>query len=146
MKNGFEYSVVKYKIKEKIKQGKTNYIIYPNGNFSVTVRNILKEFNINAEFYIDNKNYDGVNVLNIQQAMDRGIGDCIILIASNNENYYDEIRENIYKAFSKDSILDLYPRYEIMEEEVDSCILELEEYINEVQKNVSYKYSAIFPR
>lgn len=87
----------------------------------------------NIEFCIDNKKYDGITVLNIQQAVDRGIGDCIILIASNNINYYNEIRENIYKVFPKDSILDLYPNYELTEEAVDSCVLDLSECLNEVR-------------
>ncbi len=59
----------------------------------------------NIEFCIDNQKYDGITVLNIQQAVDRGIGDCIIRIASNNENCYNEIRKNIYKAFPKEVML-----------------------------------------
>lgn len=134
MKNGFEYSAAKYKIKEKIKQGKKNYIIYPNGNFGITIKQTLKELDGNVEFCIDNKKYDGITVLNIQQAVDRGIGDCTILIASNNSNYYNEIRENIYKVFPKESILDLYSKsYELTEEDVDNCLLDLSEYLNEVK-------------
>lgn len=133
MKNGFEYGVIKCKIKQKMKQGKTKYIIYPNGYLGAEVKKILKELNADVEFYIDNKSYDGINILNIQQAADKGIEDCIILIASNNDNYYNEIRENIYKAFPKDSVLDLYPNYELTEEAVNNCLLDLSEYLNEVR-------------
>lgn len=133
MKYGFEPSVIKSKIKEKIKQGKTNYIIYPNGYLGTQIKAILKEFHAHVEFYIDNKNYDGIHVFSIQQAVDRGIGDSIILIASIKESCYNEIRENIYKAFPKDSILDLYPRYEVTEEKVDKYLFDLLEYIDEAK-------------
>lgn len=133
MKYGFESSVIKSKIKEKIKQGKTNYIIYPNGYLGAEIKAILREFQAHVEFYIDNKSYDGIHVFSIQQAIDRGIGDSIILIASIRESCYSEIRENIYKAFPKDSILDLYARYEITEEKIDNCLLDLTKYLNEVR-------------
>ena len=68
------------------------------------------EFSIEPEYIIDNKIYDGITVLNIEQAQRRNNKDIYFLICSWHEEYYDEIREKIYRIFPKEQIIDLFPK------------------------------------
>lgn len=54
--------------------------------------------------------YDGITVLNIEQAQRRNNKDVYFLICSWHGEYYDEIREKIYGTFPKEQIIDLFPK------------------------------------
>jgi len=130
VKSGFR--IDKTSLEKLIEQGKKHYILYPNGKIALEVKELLVHLGAEVDFYIDNKNYNGREVLNIEQAQSKGIENAYILITSDQDLIYEVIRKNIYAAFPKEQILDLFPKFEIMEEDVDHCILDLEEYVRSV--------------
>ena len=94
-----------------LREGKHKFVIYTNGTGGKLVKEYLEsEFGISPEYIIDNKVYDGKEVLNMQQAKKRDNKGIYFLICSWHNDYYDEIRKDIYDAFPKKQIIDLFPR------------------------------------
>ncbi len=94
-----------------IDEKKDKFVLYTNGMGGQLVKEYLEmEFSIEPEYIIDNKIYDGITVLNIEQAQRRNNKDIYFLICSWHEEYYDEIREKIYRIFPKEQIIDLFPK------------------------------------
>ncbi len=63
------------------------------------------------------------------------MGNEVILICNINEKYYNEIRENIYRAFPKDKIIDLFPKVVMLEDStnIEQDIKYLKSFVDEVQ-------------
>lgn len=106
------------KISELINNGRDTFIIYPCGNVSDMVKNIVYQLHGNIDFYIDNYKNNGTDIFSISESVTRKIENDVILICSNNIQLYDEIRNNIYNYFPKEKVVDLFP-----EKVIDDCIL-----------------------
>lgn len=86
------------------------FVIYTNGMGGTLVRNYLKsKFSIIPEYIIDNKVYNGIDILNIEQAKKRNNQNTYFLICSWDYNLYEEIRQTIYNAFPSNQIIDIFP-------------------------------------
>lgn len=112
--NKTELNIIKKKIPELINGGKTSFIIYPCGNVSNMVKNIINQHGGKIAFYIDNHKNDGINIYNINEAKSKVNQDDIILICSTNAKYYDEIRANIYNSFPRERVVDLFSENELV--------------------------------
>jgi hypothetical protein len=94
-------------------EGKSKFVIYTNGMGGKIVKEYLdSEFHIKPEYTIDNKVYNGKEVLSIEQAKKRDNHNVYFLISSWHNDYYDEIRKRIYEAFPREQIIDLFPHTE----------------------------------
>ena len=118
------------------------YVIYTNGIGGKMVRDYLEtEFHIYPEYIIDNLKYDGVNVLNLEQARMRKNENVYFLICSWHIDYYVDIREKIYREFSKEQIIDLFPNWIIekvlpTKKEICDMLSYVDKYIKEMEKEV----------
>lgn len=118
---------------------KDKFVIYTNGMGGKFAKEYLEtEFGIKPEYIIDNKKYDGINVLSIEQALERNNEGVYFLICSWHGEYYTEIRKKIYRAFPKEQIIDLFPIKENKplptDEEICKVIQSLDTYIKNVEK------------
>lgn len=123
---------------EQIRNGRTKFGIYTYGQFGKFVRNeILKDiYGLEPAVIIDNKIFDGDQILSLGQAKDRNEGDIVYLICSANLDSYMEIRKAIYDSLPREQIIDLFPKEEeeLLEESavkrtfqmIDSWLEELE--------------------
>ncbi len=75
------------------------------------VKEYLKsEFSIFPEYTIDNKKYNGIDILSIDQAKKRNNENVYFLICSWHNDLYEQIRLPIYNTFPKEQIIDVFPR------------------------------------
>lgn len=87
------------------------YALYPNGNITGIVRDVLiKEYGITPAYYVDNFNYDGKNILSLEQAKEREDESTYYLICSDKEEIFDMIREKIKECVKTERIIDLFPK------------------------------------
>lgn len=104
-------NIIKYVQPAVADHKKNKFVIYTNGMGGQVVRKYLEtEFSIWPEYIIDNKVYDGINILNIEQAKKRDNSGVYFLICSWHGDYYEEIRKKIYDAFPREQIIDVFPR------------------------------------
>ncbi|GEM_PF-6028176 len=122
-------------IKELISNNINTFILYPYGEVSEFVSPIINKYNGTIKYYIDNYKNDGKFILSIEQAIKNKMGNEVILICNINEKYYNEIRENIYRAFPKDKIIDLFPKVVMLEDStnIEQDIKYLKSFVDEVQ-------------
>lgn len=94
-----------------VDEKKNRFVIYTNGMGGQTVKKYLEtEFSIKPEYIIDNKTYDGTDILNMEQAKKRDNRGVCFLICSWHGDYYKEIRKKIYDTFPEEQIVDLFPK------------------------------------
>lgn len=105
------YQHVKNSLDELIKvKGYRKYVLYPNGEITRFVKDFLREeYQLEEEYVIDNLNYNGQDVLSIEQAKRKSNDGVIFLICSDNIIYYDEIRRVIYENIEHKQIFDIFP-------------------------------------
>lgn len=106
-----DYNRIVSLIKDFMDHKTMNFILYPKGCISTCVRDIIVGLGGRIEFYIDNLNYNGLDTLNISQALEIDTN-AKILICSNAEKYFKILRKNIYEAFDKSRVIDLFWMYE----------------------------------
>lgn len=95
---------------KEVESGKSKFIVYPNGAIAGYIVDILKErFQISPCFAVDNGNFDGKNVLNLDQASGQNKDDYYYLICSDRRDIYKAIRKRIYDAIPREQIIDLFP-------------------------------------
>ena len=105
-------------------EGKDKFVIYTNGNGGKLVKEYLEsEFGITPQYIIDNKVYDGNEILSIEQAKKRDNTGVYFLICSWHNDYYDEIRKNIYEACPEKQIIDLFshPEEKVLPTKEEIC-------------------------
>lgn len=113
------------------------FVIYTNGMGGRLVREYLEsEFQITTEYTIDNKMYNGADILNIEQAKKRKNEDTYFLICSWHKDYYDEIRKVIYEAFQREQIIDVFPNEDVCVLPSDGEILEILDYVDSYTKEL----------
>ena len=130
------------KVFEKlIVEEKCQIVLYPNGEITRFVKDFLKEkYNIDVQYVIDNKKYNGKDILNLEQAARKDNSNIYFIICSDNAMYYKEIRENIYKYFNKKQIIDMFPNNELesipSDDEIRKVLMMIDEFIpSESNKN-----------
>lgn len=69
--NTIDYTRIVNIVKKLILDGTNKFIIYPKGMVSEYVENIVVNLGGRIEYYIDNINYNGKNILNINQAVNK---------------------------------------------------------------------------
>lgn len=90
------------------------FVIYTNGIGGKAVKKYLEtEFHIVPEYVIDNKLYNGLDILSLEQAKCRDNEGVFFLVCSWNDDFYIEIRRAIYAAFPKNQIIDIFPKKEL---------------------------------
>lgn len=127
------------KIRPVVKGGKKDkFVIYTNGAGGQLVKRYLEtEFSIEPQYIIDNKTYDGVHVLNLEQAKKRDNKDACFLICSWNSDFYTEIRKAIYEAFPAEQVVDLFPKEDQglpTKEEICNVLHYVDSYVHNGEK------------
>lgn len=126
-----------------IKQGKRSFVLYPFGEIGKFVKDYLKEkHGIEIKYAIDNKKYNGKDIVNMEQAKRLEHDDVCFIICSDNEEYYTEIRKTIYDSIENDKIYDLFPNLGekrvgggIFEnEEIEAVLKQLDSYLESREK------------
>lgn len=107
-----------------IKQNKRKFVLYPNGEITQIVRQVLEQnYNITPIFIVDNYKYDQKLVYNFEEAEKMTEADMYYLICSDNDLYYDDIRENLKKHIRDEQIVDLFPDINVKEYSDRACEL-----------------------
>ncbi len=126
-------------LEKLIHMGKSNLGIYTYGNIGQFIdKEILqKQYGIFPKLIIDNKSFDGKTILNLKQAKEQLEDNIIYLICSENEKYYDDIRNAIYSVLPQNQIVDLFPDRPIQitldDEELDNTLSIIEGWIEELE-------------
>lgn len=131
-----------------------SFVIYPNGSVGKLVREYLEISGANVPYSIDNRNNNGVDVLNMADAVKAMTDNTYILVCLLNSDVYDEICEPLYNNFSKDIIIDLLyeereknsKTYHVAEEELVEVISSLDNYFGIGGRFVSPKICEINKR
>ena len=85
-----------------VKKNKRKFVLYPNGEITNIVKQVLDNvYNITPVFIVDNYKYDQKNVFNFEKAVQMTDVDMYYLVCSDNELYYDNIR-NTLRRYVKD--------------------------------------------
>lgn len=93
-----------------IKQNKRKFVLYPNGEITNIVKQVLDNvYNITPVFIVDNYKYDQKNVFNFEKAVHMTDGDMYYLVCSDNDLYYDNIRNTLRMYVKEEQIVDLFP-------------------------------------
>lgn len=119
-----------------VDEGKNKFVIYTNGMGGKLAREYLKtEFSIVPEYTIDNKAYNGKDILNIDQAKKRNNQNVYFLICSWHPDHYDEIRRAIYEAFPREQIMDIFPCTALpTKKEISSVLHYIDNFIRDLEE------------
>lgn len=93
-----------------IKQNKRKFILYPNGEITSIVKQMLMEvYDISPIFIVDNYKYDEKTVFSFEKAEQMTEEDMYYLVCSDNDSYYDDIRNTLKMHVKDGQIIDLFP-------------------------------------
>lgn len=93
-----------------IQQNKRKFILYPNGEITSIVRQMLVEvYHISPIFIVDNYKYDEKTVFSFEKAEQMTEEDMYYLVCSDNDLYYDDIRNALKMYIGDAQIIDLFP-------------------------------------
>lgn len=99
-----------------IKQNKRKFVLYPNGEITNIVKQVLDNvYNITPIFIVDNYKYNQKNVFNFEKAVQMTDGDMYYLVCSDNDLYYDNIRNTLRRYVKDEQIVDLFPNINTFE-------------------------------
>ena len=99
-----------------VKQNKRKFVLYPNGEITNIVKQVLDNvYNITPVFIVDNYKYDQKNVFNFEKAVQMSDVDMYYLVCSDNELYYDNIRNTLRRYVKDEQIVDLFPDINTLE-------------------------------
>ena len=99
-----------------VKQNKRKFVLYPNGEITNIVKQVLDNvYNITPVFIVDNYKYDQKNVFNFEKAVQMTDVDMYYLVCSDNELYYDNIRNTLRRYVRDEQIVDLFPDINTLE-------------------------------
>lgn len=118
-----------------VKQNKRKFVLYPNEEITNIVKQVLDNvYNITPVFIVDNYKYDQKNVFNFEKAVQMTDVDMYYLVCSDNELYYDNIRNTLRRYIKDEQIVDLFPDINALEYIDNACKLlkELDEEIADV--------------
>lgn len=105
-----------------IKQNKTKFALYPNGEITNVVKQVLTNvYNITPVFIVDNYKYDQKKVFNFEKAVQMTENDMYYLVCSDNDLHYDSIRETLKKYIKEEQIVDLFPDINALEYTDNAC-------------------------
>lgn len=107
-----------------VKQNKRKFVLYPNGEITNIVKQVLDNvYNITPVFIVDNYKYDQKNVFNFEKAVQMTDVDMYYLVCSDNELYYDNIRNTLRRYIKDEQIVDLFPDINALEYIDNACKL-----------------------
>ena len=99
-------------VRDCLNSGGGKFIIYPFGDIGRRVKSILNVFmGIQESLIVDNflsQKYDRIKSLDDLTADD--LKDAVVLIASDIENVYDELREALYQKVPREQCVELFPK------------------------------------
>ena len=99
-----------------VKQNKRKFVLYPNGEITNIVKQVLDNvYNITPVCIVDNYKYDQKNVFNFEKAVQMTDVDMYYLVCSDNELYYDNIRNTLRRYVKDEQIVDLFPDINTLE-------------------------------
>ena len=119
-----------------IKQNKIKFVLYPNGEITNIVKQALDNvYNITPVFIVDNYKYDQKNVFNFDKAVQMTDDDMCYLVCSDNDLYYDNIRNTLRRYVKDEQIVDLFPDINTLEYTDNAYILlkELDDKIADME-------------
>lgn len=99
-------------ISRLIEEGKSSFIIYPFGERGMTTKQVLNQvYGIQEEYIVDNKLAAisrNKNIIDIEALKRIDIKDAVVLLSSDHEGIYHELRLQILQAVEKKRIIDVY--------------------------------------
>lgn len=143
MKNALVRKYCKYfdNVISQINLEEKRFVIYTNGVVGKFAKEYLKqEYKIDVAFVIDNKAYNGQDVLNLEQAKKRNESDIVYLICSDNLDFYNEVRKAIYDALPKEQIVDVFSTINKKdlptEEQIVEVLTEIDKHLENMEKQI----------
>ncbi|MCI9442258.1 MAG: hypothetical protein HFH15_13695 [Ruminococcus sp.] len=95
-----------------IEEGKTQFIIYPFGARGMTTKQVLNQFyGIQEEYIVDNKLAavsKNKKIIDIETLKKVDIKNAVVLLSSDHEEIYNELRHQIFQAVAREKIVDVY--------------------------------------
>lgn len=126
-------------LKLQIQNQKKKFVLYPNGEITNLVRDILiDKYDISPVFIVDNIKFDGETVLNLEQASKKTERDMYYMVCSDRDDIYDIIRNNLKLYIKADQIIDLFPK--LYDEEFKTKITDLLDLFDNEIEALEKKY------
>lgn len=126
-------------LKPQIQNQKKKFVLYPNGEITNLVRDILiDKYDISPVFIVDNIKFDGETVLNLEQASKKTERDMYYMVCSDRDDIYDIIRNNLKLYIKADQIIDLFPK--LYDEEFKTKITDLLDLFDNEIEALEKKY------
>lgn len=109
------YTIIRQVLEKQILLGRKNFIIYPFGEQGMLTKRILNEvFGIQEKCIIDNYlSQLNPKLKKISCLLQKEYNNCIILITSDNEKIYEELRKNIRKYANSERIVDIFKKNKV---------------------------------
>lgn len=111
-KNMNRYIKANRVIENLIKEGYKRFILYPFGEQGMMIKRILNErYGIEEEYIVDNKLVElskNDRIISLDKLKDIDISDIKILLTSDNEEIYSEIRFAIMQYVGLDKVVDVF--------------------------------------
>ncbi len=127
-KYDYTYNCAKTVLEQCIGAGKTRFVLYPYGEIAKFIEKVIhNEYNMDIQCAIDTMNSNSQTVFSITEAQNIVDKDCVILICSDNRKYYEEIRRNIYEAFDREQVVDVFPVPD--DDELDAVVKWMDEIV-----------------
>lgn len=104
------YRKAKRVIEKMISEGKTRFILFPFGDHGLMIKNILNnQYGITEEYILDNKLSKLVDkIYPIEFLSELDLDDYVILLTSDNEEFYSEIRSELMKYADLRQFIDVF--------------------------------------
>lgn len=95
-----------------IEEGRSRFIIYPFGERGMTTKQVLNQiYGVQEEYIVDNRLAlvsKNKKIIDIQTLKTLDIQDAIVLLSSDHEEIYHEIRHQILQVVDREQIVDVY--------------------------------------
>ncbi len=106
------------RINEIILESNCEFVIYPFGSLGALVKGILNGlFSIQEKMLIDNKLcHQYKNIKGLDSVGEKELKGCKVLVASDSIEYYEELREQLYKVAEKEQCIEVFPVPDIIKE------------------------------
>lgn len=118
------YVLIKKKLEKQILLGRKRFILFPFGEQGMLTKRILNEaFGVQEVCIVDNwLSQFNPNIKKFSQLSEDMYTQSIVLITSNNEDIYKELREEVKRYIDDDKIVDLFERQEKSDNEESESI------------------------
>jgi len=113
------YRVAKETLDKLVESGEKNFILYPYGECGEMVKVMLNGiYGIKERLIIDNKLCDSENIYSLEILKQMDLKDSKILVTSDREEVYDEIRTALYEVADRVNCIEIFPEKLVKEQKM----------------------------